>query len=157
MNVRQKLTWLTRWFLFGNQIVDGCDAMQEGETVAFQDESESRKDGYLQYVSNGLRVRVDLDDGKTINVGNSFYTDCYIDSPDISEKHANFTRQGNEYYVEDNHSRQGTFVDGEKVPEGEKKMLHDGSIIKLGEYILRFYRRPAIGSDGRMKYAGTGM
>ena len=154
MNLKQKLTCLTRWFLFGNQIVDAGNATHEGKPLAFQDESNAKKDGYLQYVSNGMRVRVDLDDNKTINVGNSFDTDCYIDSPNLSGKHADFTREGNQYFVEVPDSGGETFVDGEKVAQGDKKPLRDGSVISLGGYIVRFYRRPSI-SDGLMKYAGT--
>ena len=155
MNLKQKLTCLTRWFLFGNQIVDAGNAMHEGKPPAFQDESNAKKDGYLQYVSNGMRVRVDLDDGKTINVGNSFDTDCYIDSPNLSKNHANFKRDGNQYFVEVPKDSDGeTLVDGKKVDQGGSEKLRDGSVISLGGYVVRFYRRPSI-SDGLMKYAGT--
>ena len=54
----------------------------------------------------------------------------------ISSKHAAITFDNENYRIEDRNSKNGVFVNGEKIKE--KKSLVDGSVIKIGSTILKF-------------------
>ena len=54
----------------------------------------------------------------------------------ISSKHAAITLDDEHYRIEDRNSKNGVFINGEKIKE--KKALVDGSVIKIGSTILKF-------------------
>jgi pSer/pThr/pTyr-binding forkhead associated (FHA) protein len=64
-------------------------------------------------------------------------TDCIVTLKDasISRRHAHLERMHNEWFIVDDHSRNGVSIDGVRVPRGE---LHDMSEFKVGELLLRF-------------------
>lgn len=55
----------------------------------------------------------------------------------VSSKHARILRTDEGFVIEDLQSRNGTFVNGERVTEGQRK-LSDGDLIRLGKVILTF-------------------
>ncbi len=55
----------------------------------------------------------------------------------VSSKHARVVRTDDGFVIEDLKSRNGTFVNGERVTEGQRK-LSDGDLIRLGKVILTF-------------------
>jgi pSer/pThr/pTyr-binding forkhead associated (FHA) protein len=57
--------------------------------------------------------------------------DILLDHDTISGSHAYFYKNGNEYYLEDNHSTNGTMVNGTKITQS--KITHNDSIY-FGEY-----------------------
>ena len=59
-----------------------------------------------------------------------------VDDGSISSKHAKLTRTPEGFTIEDLGSKNGTFVNGEKVTE--KRMLADGDLIRLGKVIMTF-------------------
>lgn len=59
-----------------------------------------------------------------------------VDDGSISSKHAKLTRTPDGFLIEDLGSRNGTFVNGEKVTE--KRLLVDGDLIRLGKVIMTF-------------------
>jgi len=64
---------------------------------------------------------------------------CIKDNPAISRKHAIIRVDGMQVYIEDCHSTNGTFVNGQKIVEGQKQFLTNTNKIKLGdeEFIYR--------------------
>ena len=54
----------------------------------------------------------------------------------ISNKHAMITFEDNGYWIEDRHSKNGIYLNGEKI--GKKRRLYDGTIIKMGSTVFRF-------------------
>jgi len=54
----------------------------------------------------------------------------------VSSHHAKITRTAEGFVLEDLQSRNGTFVNGEKVTE--KRLLVDGDLVRLGKVILTF-------------------
>jgi len=54
----------------------------------------------------------------------------------ISSKHAKLVRTPDGFYIEDLASKNGTFVNGERV--SEKRLLSDGDLIRLGKVIMTF-------------------
>lgn len=59
-----------------------------------------------------------------------------INDGSISSKHARLLRTPEGFVIEDLGSKNGTFVNGEKV--GEKRVLNDGDLIRLGKVIMTF-------------------
>lgn len=61
----------------------------------------------------------------------------YIGSKAISRCHAQITGSGEEFYIVDLNSTNGTYVDGKKVIPGSMKKLEDGMEIRLADYIFK--------------------
>jgi 3',5'-cyclic-nucleotide phosphodiesterase len=68
-------------------------------------------------------------------------SDQYICVPEqtISRRHARIRRRGARYFVEDLHSRNGTFVLGERLAPGAWHALHDGDELALASAQLVFH------------------
>lgn len=66
-------------------------------------------------------------------------SDNAITVPDgsVSSKHARVLRTEEGFVIEDLQSRNGTYVNGERVTEGPRK-LSDGDLIRLGKVIMTF-------------------
>lgn len=67
--------------------------------------------------------------------------DLLIDDPYVSRQHAEVWRSGDAYYVTDLKSKNGTFLNGERV-DGPKP-LHDGDNLGIGGTILAFHFTPS--------------
>ncbi|CAN7374790.1 HD domain-containing phosphohydrolase [Massilia sp. LjRoot122] len=68
-------------------------------------------------------------------------SDKYICIPEqtISRRHARIRRRGANYFVEDLHSRNGTFVCGERLAPGAWHLLRDGDELALASAQLLFH------------------
>lgn len=64
--------------------------------------------------------------------------DCTINIPDgsVSSRHARITRSPEGFTIEDLQSRNGTFVNGDKVDK--PRLLADGDIVRLGKVVMTF-------------------
>jgi pSer/pThr/pTyr-binding forkhead associated (FHA) protein len=70
------------------------------------------------------------------NIGRDAKADIVLDDPSISYFHAQLVRQGNDVYLRDLGSRNGTYVNGQLVSVPHR--LASGDRIKLGETSLVF-------------------
>jgi diguanylate cyclase (GGDEF)-like protein len=68
-------------------------------------------------------------------IGRSSKSDLPIDQESISRHHARVTFDGTNYWIADNNSTNGTFLNDEPVRE---KRLKDGDQIQIGRSILKF-------------------
>ncbi len=94
-----------------------------------------------------LRIEYGPDTGRIIElntarsrfvIGRSPYTDLQIDSVKISRQHAEIVFEAERYFLVDLNSRNGTFLNGERLEE-KRRLLKDGDEIQLGtELVLRF-------------------
>ncbi len=66
--------------------------------------------------------------------------DVAIDHLDASRHHAQIVAVGGDYFLEDLHSRNGTWLNRERV--GNRQRLSDGDSIRISETIVEFYRGP---------------
>lgn len=73
--------------------------------------------------------------GALITVGRTPNNDIVLDQATISKVHAIFTQSAGAWFVADSHSSNGTFVDGVRLPPGEKRPLEDGAEVRLGRDI----------------------
>jgi diguanylate cyclase (GGDEF)-like protein len=68
-------------------------------------------------------------------IGRSSKNDLFLDQESISRHHARITFDGTQYWVADNNSTNGTYVNDEQVRE---QRLRDGDQIRIGRSILKF-------------------
>ena len=88
----------------------------------------------LTTLIGGNRESRTLTDG-TYMIGRNPSCPICFDFPDVSERHAILTVRGNKAVVEDLHSANGTYVNGE--PIDGPAALDGGMVIQIGESMLR--------------------
>ncbi len=81
----------------------------------------------------GARFLLDVD---LTTAGRSVSCDIFLDDVTVSREHAHFVRVGNTFLMRDAGSLNGTYVNRERVAEGE---LHEGDEVQIGKYRLTFY------------------
>ena len=68
-------------------------------------------------------------------LGRRPYNDIVIDNLAVSGEHALLHRVGNDVYIEDLNSTNGTYVNGKAI---KKQLLVEGDNIDIGKYKIRF-------------------
>src|SRR5438093_2515250 len=81
----------------------------------------------------GLQRRIPL--GGEFCIGRDAACTLRLDFPDISRVHARIYQNGQHWLVEDCGSRNGVWVNGERVG---RKQLGDGDLVKVGSTLIRF-------------------
>lgn len=74
-------------------------------------------------------------DKARVMFGRHLLCDCVLNHPTVSREHFFVEQTGDKFFVVDNDSGNGTFVNGERVTWVE---LKDGDVIKSGPFLLRF-------------------
>ncbi|HEX4334321.1 MAG TPA: sigma 54-interacting transcriptional regulator [Polyangiaceae bacterium] len=74
-------------------------------------------------------------------IGRDWLETLGIDDTLASRSHAVFSKRGGVCHVEDVGARNGTFVDGHRIPPGEKTALRDGSVVRIGRTLLVYRER----------------
>jgi pSer/pThr/pTyr-binding forkhead associated (FHA) protein len=72
-------------------------------------------------------------DQDVITIGRKADNDIVIDNQAVSGYHARIKKEGNNLFVEDTNSLNGTYVNGQKVSKGE---LHNGDVVLIGVHTL---------------------
>ncbi|MDP4586325.1 MAG: FHA domain-containing protein [Microbacteriaceae bacterium] len=62
--------------------------------------------------------------------------EIFLDDVTVSRRHAEIVRDGVTFTIRDLDSLNGTYLDGERTPQG---VLSDGSEIQIGKYRMTFY------------------
>jgi len=72
-------------------------------------------------------------------IGRDRSADIRYDEKGLSRRHARILRDGGRFFLEDAGSRNGTFVDGERVPgHGRVELRHGARIVLSSGIVLRF-------------------
>jgi pSer/pThr/pTyr-binding forkhead associated (FHA) protein len=87
------------------------------------------------------------------SVGRRPYNDVVIDNLAVSGEHAVLQMSGNEVYLEDLNSTNGTFVNGKAV---KKQLLNDSDMVEIGKYKIK-YVNEASSSSGAVDKAIMGL
>lgn len=78
--------------------------------------------------------------GMQMTIGRSASNEIVLNDPEISRRHAQFSRQGDMYTIQDLGSTNGTFVNGQRCTGVVS--LKDGDLVEFGDTIrTRFLRR----------------
>jgi pSer/pThr/pTyr-binding forkhead associated (FHA) protein len=70
-----------------------------------------------------------------ITMGRRPYNDIVIDNLAVSGEHAAVLTQGNEVYLEDLGSTNGTYISGKAV---KRQLLQNGDTVEIGKYKIKF-------------------
>jgi pSer/pThr/pTyr-binding forkhead associated (FHA) protein len=81
----------------------------------------------LQELSSGRNHQIDL----PCVVGRSNEVDLTLSDPSISQRHALIAESDNQIWIEDLKSRNGVYVNGQKIKE--KTFLRTGDSVQLGQ------------------------
>ena len=73
-----------------------------------------------------------------ITIGRDPMSDIIFKDPEVSRRHVQFIRDGNNYFIEDLGSTNGTFIDGERLA-GQQIRLQVGQEIALGGAITLIF------------------
>jgi hypothetical protein len=84
------------------------------------------------------------DDPGRIYVGRAASNDLVIDDRSISSRHAWFERQGEAVLVTDAGSRNGTFVNLEKIAKGAALAVKDEDVVTFGRVSFQFFNAFAL-------------
>ena len=89
---------------------------------------------FLTTLADGARETREIKDGSYL-IGRGVSCSIRFASPDVSERHAILTVRDGKAILEDLHSSNGTFVNGEKIDEAVT--LDSGMVVQIGEGMLR--------------------
>jgi pSer/pThr/pTyr-binding forkhead associated (FHA) protein len=78
-------------------------------------------------------------DQARIVLGRAASADVRIPSPTVSETHASVQLRGNDWVLTDLGSRNGTKLNGQRLPPERSRKLQDGDLLELGNYVLSFH------------------
>ena len=84
---------------------------------------------------DGLVLKEMLLEKERITIGRKPMNDIQIDNLAISGQHAIITTIGNDAFLEDRNSTNGTYVNGQPI---KKYVLQSNDVIELGKYRLRY-------------------
>ena len=70
-----------------------------------------------------------------MTLGRRPYNDIVVDNLAVSGEHAALQAIGNEYYIEDLNSTNGTYINGKKI---KRQILHAGDSIEIGKYTIKY-------------------
>jgi hypothetical protein len=75
-----------------------------------------------------------------ISLGRGAENDLRFDLDALSTTHATFARSGERWFVQDHNSRNGTFVNCERLDAGALRRLSDGDMLRFGDALrARFF------------------
>jgi pSer/pThr/pTyr-binding forkhead associated (FHA) protein len=81
----------------------------------------------------GSKFLIDKD---VTTAGRNPQSDIFLDDVTVSRKHARFRREGNRFFVHDDGSLNGTYVNRQRVEDTE---LANGDELQIGKFKLVFY------------------
>ncbi len=90
----------------------------------------------VQYSGTNLGKRYVLDQ-KEMVVGRAPTVEIVVNEQSVSRSHAQCLQQGEEIYVADLGSSNGTYVNDKKI--STRQILRDGDIIRLGNIVFKFF------------------
>ena len=91
----------------------------------------------VTYSHDTMGVDYKLKEGRN-SVGHDVDCNIYVNDPMMSGKHATILFQDNTYFLKDEFSTHGTFVNNEKMRPDSSQEIKDGDIIRLGKTEFKF-------------------
>jgi len=87
-------------------------------------------------ISNGMTVEVRLGQ-KEVKIGRGHEADLQLPDPSVSRLHAKVFRVGQQYFLADLRSRNGTHADGKRITQ---LAMEDGRMFQVGPFRIHFHR-----------------
>jgi diguanylate cyclase (GGDEF)-like protein len=80
--------------------------------------------------------RVFVVNGEIARIGRGSANQVYLNEPSVSRKHAMIQRDGDDYYIEDLQSRNGTWINGSVIESGVRVQVQEGHPIAIGNVLV---------------------
>lgn len=133
--------------VFGTITTDNASSTESASTTRPLTAEEQAAIGALPTASAllimqpgpGVGARFLLDGDRT-NAGRSERADIFLDDVTVSRKHAQFLREGENFFVRDSGSLNGTYVNRERI---DSFQLRSGDEVQIGKYRMTFHAGPA--------------
>jgi pSer/pThr/pTyr-binding forkhead associated (FHA) protein len=93
-------------------------------------------------------VKTVLLDQDPIVLGRDEACQVVLSQQAVSRTHAQISRDGTLYFLEDLGSSFGTQLNGQKLPKGEKRLLRNGDTIAIAQFDVVFDRVADVADDG---------
>ncbi len=104
------------------------------ETILLAEDNEVR--GNLKVISTGEYFHIEK---PAILIGKSMENaDFVLDDPSVSRVHAEITHDNSGYYISDKNSKNGIWINEEKLELGRIEKLSVGDRIRLGSVVMTF-------------------
>ena len=98
---------------------------QKGKKIAKELKPKNMR---LRFKDRSINIK------RTITIGRDNNNDVVIkDDPLISRRHATIEKEGPTYYVMDNGSTNGTYLNNNPIPRFEKVKIKKGDVITMGK------------------------
>lgn len=75
-------------------------------------------------------------EGQKLVIGRDISSDIAIVDSKVSRNHASITYRDGQIFIEDHHSTNGTYLNGEKISPSEAAPVPNGSKIKIGDSVI---------------------
>ncbi len=110
----------------------------ESSTAAALEDLGVRGPALVVRAGGGRAGEVFQLDGERITVGRSPECGIFLDDVTVSRKHAVLVGRENRFFIEDQGSLNGTFLNRKRIESAE---LRDGDELQIGKYRLTFLAR----------------
>lgn len=104
------------------------------------------KHSYLKLLNRRENLSFKIDEAYTLDrslsIGREDRNGIVLGDPFLSKRHAQFTVKDGKVFLEDLKSRNGTFVNGNRLKNEEVIALSDGDKIKMGNIEFLFIKVP---------------
>ena len=117
------------------------DAVDELPTEIVADTGEAESAAYLVALETSLRMpqKVPLHAGRETRLGRDRRANTVVlNDISISRRHATIIGRGPDFYVRDEESRGGTFVNRRRLRKDQKVLLHHDDIVQFYTFTYQF-------------------
>jgi len=113
---------------------------------------EYANEEFIVVGSNSLQQGLD----KPVLIGRSRKCDVRVESESVSKSHASIVldRGSGGYFVIDENSRNGTFLNGEQIEQGRRASLWSGAYVSFGDAVFVFIDPPTLRKLARLAKVG---
>ena len=98
----------------------------------------------MSVIINGQAQQVTLNAFPVLIGRDSSSCGLPISEPAVSRRHARFTLENGNLYIEDVSEHNGTFINGSKLPPLGRSKINAGDKVKLKSLLIRFYIKNCI-------------
>jgi len=93
--------------------------------------------GKLVILKGGVVMEAIVLDRDEYSIGRDSSSDICLDDPSVSRRHVQLSRSNGQYFVEDQGSTNGTYLNRKRITN---HILQDGDLMHIGHYAMRYER-----------------
>lgn len=107
------------------------------DTVVLEERKESQ--AYLEQIKNGIADRIPINKNRLVIGRQAEYVDHVLDNKAVGRIHAEITIEKGCYFITDINSKNGTFINNQKILSNKKYEIKNGDKIKFANEEYTFH------------------